>query len=176
MPSPVGHALASLAVGWTAGRPAATTFARRRQAAILIAVGLAPDLDLLIGRHSAETHSLGAALIAGAVAALMRWPVASTRLRVFLAVAAVWFAHPLFDALSPDGTAPHGVMLLWPFSDGYVQSPVTPFMAISRRYWIPGFVQYTLTAVMREVVLLAPLVAFVWWARRRSPSVPEGPA
>lgn len=168
MPSPIGHGLASLAVGWAAARPGADRTARRRQAVILCALGLAPDLDLLVGRHSGETHSIGAALVVAGVAALMRWPVARTRARIFLAVAAVWLAHPLLDAMAPDGTAPFGVMLWWPFSPAYVQFDVTPFMPISRRYWLPGFVVHTLTAVARELVIIGPVTAFVWWWRRAS--------
>jgi hypothetical protein len=169
MPSPVGHALASLAAGWTAAPPPGERRAWRWQAAILVAVGLAPDLDLLVGRHSAETHSLGAAIIVATVAALMRWPVAASRARIWIAVCFAWLVHPVLDALAPDTSAPHGVMLFWPLSQDYIQFAVTPFMAISRRYWLPGFVTHTVTAVVREVVLIAPVLAFVWWARRAAP-------
>ena len=61
--------------------------ARRRaqgawaQAATLVAVGVAPDLDLLCGRHSAETHSVGAAVIVASIAAWRRWPVAASERR-----------------------------------------------------------------------------------------------
>ena len=98
MPSPLGHALGAAAVGWiVAGRPRDGRFLR--QTAILVAAGVAPDLDLLIGRHSAESHSMGAAMIAGTVAAWRRWPVAQTRLRIWLAVFAAWLSHPIMDAL-----------------------------------------------------------------------------
>ena len=166
MPSPVGHALASLAAGWTVTRPPAERRAWRLQAAILVAVGLAPDLDLLVGRHSGETHSIGAAVIVATLATLTRWPVGVTRLRIWLAIFLAWMIHPICDALAPDTSAPHGVMLLWPFSADYVQFSVTPFMPISRRYWLDGFVAHTATAVLREVILLAPFAAFVWWWRR----------
>jgi membrane-bound metal-dependent hydrolase YbcI (DUF457 family) len=168
VPSPVGHALASLAAGWTVTRPPAERRAWRLQAAILVAVGLAPDLDLLMGRHSGESHSIGAAVIVATLATLMRWPVAATRARIWLAIFLAWMIHPICDALAPDTSAPHGVMLFWPFSADYVQFGVTPFMPISRRYWLDGFFWHTAIAVLREVILVAPFAAFVWWWRREA--------
>jgi hypothetical protein len=44
------------------------------------------------------------------------------------------------------------------------------FTAISRRYWIPGFVSYTVFAVVREIVILAPVLAVIWWWRRSRPA------
>ena len=86
VPSPIGHALG--ASRWrgpsrrptcrattAGGRPSSSRRSRWRR-----------DLDLLIGRHSAETHSLGAALIVAAIAAWQRWPVARRRWRIGLAV------------------------------------------------------------------------------------------
>lgn len=175
MPSPIGHALASVAAGWVASPPPAAARAFRAQVLLLVAVGLAPDLDLLIGRHSAETHSLGAAVLVATLAAWWRWPAGVSRPRIWAAVFLAWIVHPLLDAMAPDTTAPHGVMLLWPFSREYVQFELTPFMAISRRYWLPGFVSYTVTAVAREVVLLGPIVALTWWWRRKAQIAPGRP-
>jgi len=39
-------------------------------------------------------------------------------------------------------------------------------MAISRRYWLPGFIQHNLLAIAREVAILAPIAALLWWRRR----------
>ena len=169
MPSPVGHALASVAAGWVASPPPAASRAFRVQVLLLGAVGLAPDVDLLVGRHSAETHSLGAAVLVASLAVWWRWPAGVSGPRIWAAVFLAWIVHPLLDAMAPDTTAPHGVMLLWPVSREYVQFELTPFMAISRRYWLPGFVSYTVTAVAREVVLLAPVAAMAWWWRRQTP-------
>ena len=161
MPTPLGHAVGAVSVGWlAAGR-------RRgrevwRQTAWLGLIGAAPDVDLLFGRHSMETHSIGAALLVGAIAAWLRWPIAGTRLRIFLAATLAWLSHPLLDALGADTSAPLGVMLFWPFSTEHVM--VAPlFDAVSRRYWLPGFVERTAMAVLRELLLLAPLALFAWW-------------
>jgi inner membrane protein len=82
MPSPVGHALAGVAVAWAAdlapGRrawrttdPAASLFARAGGTLTLVcgALAVAPDLDLLfLSRHRAITHSLGAVIVTFIVA------------------------------------------------------------------------------------------------------------
>lgn len=169
MPSPVGHALGAVAAGWLAAGTGADRQTMVRRGLWLAAIGIAPDLDLLIGRHSAETHSVGAALIAGTVAAAMRWPVAATRARIFVAVALAWLSHPVLDWLGTDTSAPYGVMLLWPFSREHFTASVDLFDAISRRWWQPDFVVRTLAAVAREVVILGPIALACWYLRRRIP-------
>jgi hypothetical protein len=165
MPSPVGHALGALAAGWaTAGRVERDV--ALRGAAIIAAVGIAPDLDLLIGRHSMETHSVGAAVIVAAIAAWQRWPVASTRVRIFVTIAVAWCTHPLLDALGTDGSAPYGVMMFWPLSREHV-SLISVFDPISRRWWLPGFVTSSLLAALREVAILGPVALISWWLSAR---------
>jgi hypothetical protein len=92
MPTPVGHALGGLAIGWLiagSGGPAQPLAATRdasivtgvrqqlrthwRRAALFATLGALPDIDLLFHVHSTYTHSLGAALLAGLVA----WPLAA---------------------------------------------------------------------------------------------------
>jgi membrane-bound metal-dependent hydrolase YbcI (DUF457 family) len=162
--------MAGLAIGWAvAGRDPD----RRRglaQAATLASIAIAPDLDLLVGRHSAETHSLGAAAIVASVAAWWGWRLGregTGPARVWLAAFFVWLSHPVLDALALDTSPPLGVMIFWPFATGYHQTGWAVFDAISRRYWLPEFVTYNLWAVIREVVLLGPPTFVVWWARRR---------
>lgn len=166
MPSPIGHGLGALAAGWgvaglmAAGRP------RWRQIVLLIGIGLAPDLDLLWGRHSQETHSVGAAVMVATVAAWQRWPVASSRWRIWLAVCAAWLAHPLLDALALDTSPPLGIMAFWPLSGEHYQTGLSVFGPISRRYWLDTFWTTNLTSIAREVAILVPVVAAVWWTRR----------
>lgn len=154
MPSPIGHSLASLIVG----RPAS-----RGLAVVLIAVGLAPDLDLLWGRHSMETHSIGAALAAGLVAMLC-----TRNARLAAVIAAVWFAHPLLDCLGADDSAPRGVMLLWPFSREYFVAPIPIFDAISRMWWRDDVWSHNFKAAAKEVLILGPILAAAWIWRRRA--------
>jgi membrane-bound metal-dependent hydrolase YbcI (DUF457 family) len=164
MPSPVGHALAGVAAGWLVAGPADDRRARLHQAAILSAVALAPDLDLLIGRHSAETHSLGAAAIVATIAWWRNWPVAAGGWRVWLAVFLAWATHPLLDSLGSDTSVPIGVMAFWPFSREYVQTGLDVFLPIYRRWMLPGFVSHNFLAMLRELAILLPFTALAWWA------------
>lgn len=168
MPSPLGHGLAALAAGWAvAGRPNARP-ELIKQVAILVAIGVAPDLDLLIGRHSMETHSIGAAVIVATIAAWQRWPVATSRTTIWVAVALAWLSHPLLDALGSDTSAPIGVMALWPFSREHFQTSWQVFEAISRRYWRDDFWRLNISAALREVLVLTPVLAVVALLKMRS--------
>jgi hypothetical protein len=167
MPSPVGHALAALAVGWVAAGAARPNTLMKRSV-LIAALGVAPDLDLLGGRHSMETHSFGAALLVGAVAAAVRLPLASTPLRIFLTATLAWATHPVLDSFGADTSEPFGVMMGWPLSREHVM--FEPFFhSISRRWWLDGFITNTLMAVVREVAILGPIAVVSWLAMRRGP-------
>ena len=169
MPSPVGHSLASIAVGWALNRPAQPTRALIVQTATLVAIGIAPDLDLLWGHHEAQTHSIGAALVVAAIAAWRRWPVgADTRARVFISVFLVWLVHPMMDAFSVDNNPPIGVMLWWPLSTTYVHSAHTIFDPISRYWSRPETWPNNFVAALHETVRIAPIVAIAWLLRRKT--------
>lgn len=111
-----------------------------------------------------ETHSLGAAVVAGFVA------LALTRgrdVRLAIAVTIAWASHVLFDWLGSDTTPPLGVMALWPLSNEYYFSNAFLFEAISRRYGLDGFWRHNVLAVVSEVVMLAPVLVVVSWIKRR---------
>ena len=167
MPSPVGHALAGLAAGWLVAGAARDTRALVQQAAIFGAIAVAPDLDLLVGRHSAETHSLGAAAIVATIALWRRWPVATAGWRVWLAVFLAWTTHPLLDSLGSDTSVPIGVMAFWPVSREYVQTGLDVFLPIYRRWMLPGFVWHNFIAVLREIAILLPITGLAWLMRNR---------
>src|SRR5262249_40103231 len=81
-----------------------------------------------------------------------RWPA------IAVGVAAAWSSHILLDWLGNDTSPPIGIMALWPFSDGYYQSSLLLFDAISRRYWLPQeFIWGNLRAVAKEVLILGPI-------------------
>jgi membrane-bound metal-dependent hydrolase YbcI (DUF457 family) len=151
VPSPVGHALGGIAVGWGAAP-------RRdwRAAAVLAVVAVAPDLDLLIGDHRGFSHSVGAACIAGAIA----W-VITRRPRWGVAVALAWASHVLLDWMSHDTRPPIGVMAFWPLTRDYYKASLDVFPAVSRRYWLAEFWVYNLKALVVEFVILAPIAALV---------------
>ena len=166
MPSPVGHAIGGVVAGLILARP------DRRgawgvglgQLGALALVGCLPDLDFLWGRHNAETHCLGGSVLAGA--AVLAW-TKGRQPRLALAVTLAWSTHVLFDWLGADDTPPLGVMALWPATDAYYFAHAYVFDAISRRYWLPGFLQHNVMAVGREVLLLAPVALIVAAIRRR---------
>jgi inner membrane protein len=163
MPSPLGHAIGAVAAGWAVkGQP------RRLTALLYAAVGVAPDLDLLVGTHSTYTHSVGAIAIVFVAA----W--ASTRFRSArpaAAIAAAWASHLLLDWLGSDTSAPIGIMALWPFTTAHYQSSFHVFDAISRRYWLPEqFVWRNLLAAIKEVVILGPFAVMAYWITRKPPT------
>jgi inner membrane protein len=135
-----------------------------RTAILFGIIGMLPDLDLLTSLHRGPTHALGAAVIVG-LAAL----AGGRRGRFGLAVAAAWASHTLLDWLGTDSSAPIGLMALWPLSSAYYESPFHVFHAISRRYWLEGFWDHNLRAVAREVLILGPPAAVVWWFRLTRP-------
>lgn len=175
MPSPVGHALGAVAIGWllspqldnrrlALARPRLTLTPVAAAGLTYAAAGVAPDLDLLAGTHSTYTHSVGAA----AVVFICGW-ARFRRARPAAALAAAWSTHVLFDWLGYDTTVPVGIMALWPVTDAFYLSDWTIFDSISRRYWLPDqFIWGNLRAVAREIVLLGPLAAAsAWLAARR---------
>jgi membrane-bound metal-dependent hydrolase YbcI (DUF457 family) len=167
MPSSIGHGLAAIAAGWAIARPAARPRALVIQTAGLAVLGMAADLDLLVGRHSMETHSLGAAAIVASVAAWWRWPLAEGRWRIWLAAFAAWATHPLLDSLAPDKLPPIGIMAFWPISSKYFNTGLSVFAPISRRAWFAGFFRKNALPVVREILILAPVAWVVWLTRRR---------
>ncbi len=155
MPSPVGHALGG-AIAGLALEPAAVW------ACALAAV--APDLDILWGRHNAETHSVGAAVLAGL--AVLTWTHGRRR-RLALAVTLAWGSHVLFDWLGSDAVPPIGVMALWPFSDAYYFANAYLFDTIFRQVWRPNFWTHNTWAAVKELLILGPVVWLLARVRRR---------
>ncbi len=125
---------------------------------------MAPDLDFLWGRHNMETHSLGAAVLAGLV--VLAWTNGRAP-RLALAVTLAWASHVLFDWLGSDATPPLGVMALWPVTSEFYFAYAYVFEAISRRTHLPNFWPHNLWAVAKEVLMLAPVVVGMWALRRR---------
>lgn len=132
---------------------------------IFALVAAAPDLDLVLGSsvHRGPSHSLTAAAIAGAAAWLL--PARGLgRARFALAVAAAYATHTVADWLSADTTPPMGLMALWPFTHEYYVAPVPIFLAVSRRYWLAEAWLLNLRALIRELLILGPLLWVAWWA------------
>lgn len=169
MPSPLGHALGGAAIGLLASEGGRLRFAHVRpawlqrpsgRAVLFAAVACSPDIDLIVGTHSAQTHSVGAALIA--VLALL----ALTRnTHLAFAGGAAYASHLLFDWLGRDTSPPLGIMALWPFSSTYHMAPVPILEPVSRRYWLPGFWLHNVKVGLSELLIFGSMAALVWWRR-----------
>lgn len=168
MPSPVGHVLAGLTVHVLAARSRDELHDWRR-ALVITGAALAPDVDLLFrfvdGRnhHNNETHSLGAAILAGLLAAVALPLLRLARPRALaLAVSLGWTSHLVLDYLNRDTNPPIGIMALWPWSHAYYKVPWPIFLDIGRTLeW--QTLLHNLVAAAWEGVLLVPLL---WVALR----------
>ena len=162
MPTPLGHALGGMAAGWAvARRRSATGQDWRKHGLWFAALAMFPDIDLLFHVHRGPTHSIGAAMLAGAAA------FATLRdMRLAIAAACAYATHPLLDWLGADSSLPRGVMALWPLTRDHYQSAVEVFDSVWRRNETPDFWQHNIIAVAREVIILAPLAWLAWRARR----------
>ena len=176
MPSPIGHALAGVAVVY-----AADLASHRRSSPGFVAVcaGLAalPDVDLLLrGTHRTFTHSVTAACVVFIVAAAVTGKV--TPLRAFgrfggrarwwtATVAALAYAsHLLLDWLGADNYPPYGIELLWPWSDRWFISNLDVFQQTARRHFLTlPIIRQNIVAVAREIAIVAPIVLVLWLVR-----------
>ena len=163
MPSPVGHVLAGMAIGSLASRD--------WRWGLLLVCGLAaalPDIDLVLPvAHRGPTHSLVAALTVFAVTVVVL-KLGSGRpnaIRVATALALAVVSHTLLDWLGQDFGTPRGIMAFWPFSREYHISGLDIFDGVERRYWRDGFWRNNMIAVIKEVIILLPLVLL---ARKRT--------
>ena len=163
MSSPVGHALAGYAVGaliaGPADEPGTHKLGTRGRILLFPALGCLPDIDFLFGSHSTYTHSIGAVMavaVAAAVAFRLDW-------RLVMACAAAYGSHLLLDWLGNDTSPPIGIMVLWPFDNGYYQVPVPIFMPVSRRYWLPNFWRHNALVVCIEVAVFGTIAAAAHW-------------
>ena len=188
MPTPIGHALGGVAAGclvvaaasrFPPGRPTwpqawercLASNGPRRGLAGLACLATLPDADLLLGIHSGATHSVGAMLIAAAVAGA--W-ARTARPFVAVATAAAYGSHVLLDWLGADPSAPRGVMALWPLSGEFHLSDAHLFLRVCREYWLADCWWHNLRAVARELVILGPITVAAVVAARRALRPPRG--
>lgn len=180
MASPIGHALAGIAVAWGAdlvpgnrawriARPSASWYERAGNGLTLACAVLAgaPDLDLLFGRfHRTMTHSLVSVAVVAAVAGLVAARARLPGKRVAIMCAGAWATHLLIDWLSADQSTPRGMQLLWPFGDRWFISGWDIFVGSERHQLLSAATMRTnVEAIAREVAILMPIVIVLWLVR-----------
>lgn len=169
MPSPIGHALAGVAVAWGADLADGRRSSPRLVTACA-AVAMLPDADLLLpGMHRTATHSITAACLTFIIAALVTGEV--TRWRIASLCGLAYASHLLLDWLGADDSPPRGIQLLWPFSHRWFISDLDLFRQTARRHFLTApMMRQNALAVAQEVAILAPIVAVLWLVRVKTAS------
>jgi membrane-bound metal-dependent hydrolase YbcI (DUF457 family) len=182
MPTSIGHAAAGIAAAWTADlipgqrawrtAPRQASWYRRAGDGFTLlcgALGAVADLDLVIHSHRGATHSIGAAIIAGLLAAAFALVARRPVMRVSLMSAAAYGTHVVLDWLGVDTYWPFGIQALWPFSARWYISGLDIFPQTERAQFLSAAaIQINLAAVAREMMILTPLLVILWIARTRS--------
>ena len=184
MPTPIGHALAGLAAAWGADlvpgdrgwrtAPASASWYRRAGnglTAACLTLAAAPDIDLVYlaitsRGHRTVTHSLGAVIVVGLVAAAFAVNAKRPVARVALMCAGAYATHLLLDWLGADNFPPRGVELLWPFSRAFYISDLDLFPQTARRQiFTAPIIRLNLIAIAYETAILLPIVGAIWLVR-----------
>ena len=179
MPTPIGHALAGLAVAWSAEPPNEPQPLRRALARpltlVCIALAVLPDIDLLYQpMHRAATHSIGATILVTIIAAgVTGWVTGRINWRIALVCAAAYASHIVTDWLGTDRSyAPYGIQMFWPFDKGWYISGWDVFPPVERRNpFSVATIRLDVAAAIREIVILGAVVVGIRLAaqkRRRS--------
>jgi membrane-bound metal-dependent hydrolase YbcI (DUF457 family) len=180
MPSPIGHTLAGLTVGWLsdagAVRPPRQT--RSWKAALRAAftplvlwcgaIAALPDADLLLPHgHRTATHSITATLIVFIIATVVTGKVTrATAVRLALALAAAHATHLLLDWLGTDHNPPAGLQMFWPFDPDFYVSGWDIFPPVARGQISTAMLIVNLRAGLWEIALVGPVAAAAWLFRR----------
>jgi membrane-bound metal-dependent hydrolase YbcI (DUF457 family) len=178
MPTPIGHALAGLAVVWAAGPSHAVQQPLRRALArpltlVCIALAVLPDIDLLYPpTHRTATHSVGAIIVVTIIAAgVTGWVTGRINWRIAVVCAAAYASHLVTDWLGADRNyAPYGIQMFWPFDKTWHISGWDVFPQVERRNLLSmATIRTDIAAALWEIVILGSVVLAVWLARTRLP-------
>jgi membrane-bound metal-dependent hydrolase YbcI (DUF457 family) len=134
-----------------------------------VALGAAADLDLLVplsATHRTVTHSVGAVILVGAVAAALAANAHRPVARIALMCAAAYATHLFLDWLSVDVSTPRGIQALWPFRREWFISGIDLFGQTERRHlWTVATTVTNLKAIAQEVAILGAPVVVLWLVR-----------
>lgn len=179
MATPLGHALAGVALGSLAtGRH--DLIGPRADLALFAALAVLPDLDFIPGLlsgdmaawHHGASHSLGAALLCALAMALIGRRRGGAAIWWAWAGFMVWASHVLVDYLTLDTMPPHGVPVFWPFSAEYFHTDNWIFLDVKRGLSMAVF-WHDIKAAVWETLILAPLAAWGAWFRLRRAAIAQ---
>ena len=191
MPSPIGHALAGVAVAWfaegsgtrvqssglqwadgVAGKPATPL---TWLTLVCAALAVVPDLDLLVPFpfHRTATHSvLAAALVTIVAAAVTGWVTGRVSWRLAAICGGAYATHILLDWAGADDNPPFGIQPFWPLSDGWFIAPLVLFPGTERQDLLSlRTLVINLKAVAAELAIFGTLAAALYVRRRRKSRV-----
>jgi len=190
MPSPIGHALAGIAI--QQARPG-IFFARPwHEAIFFLFLANLPDLDFLPGilagypnlYHHGIFHSLGAALAVAVAGGCFFYLRKRSFWNVTAVVFVIYITHLLLDFFAGDTKPPYGMPLFWPFSHSYFLAARPFFLNIARSGRSDDFFsslinRHNLAAVLHETLILGGLALTAWllrrcWGKIRSAKQPTG--
>jgi inner membrane protein len=171
MPSPIGHALAGLALSW-AGEQAGPAATHRRLTWLpiaCVAAAVLPDVDLVHeSMHRTVTHSVGFTILIMIIAAgVTGWVTGRVMWRVAIVVGAAHASHILLDWLGTDHFTPAGLQALWPFSREWYISGWDLFLPTERRDPLSmRAIGINARAAVRELAIMGSIAAAAWTLRR----------
>jgi membrane-bound metal-dependent hydrolase YbcI (DUF457 family) len=181
MPSPIGHALAGVAIAWAVQPPRPNPRSAWKVAAVCAGLAILPDIDLVhLPIHRTATHSIPVGILVTIIAiAVTGWVIPewgqsgvryrSDTWRIGLACGLAWSSHVLLDWLGADANPPQGIQMLWPFSDQWYHSGWDLFPGTERRQPLSARgMARNLRAALQEVAIMGSIALAVWLARRRS--------
>jgi membrane-bound metal-dependent hydrolase YbcI (DUF457 family) len=173
MPTPVGHALGGII---TASLLKSNWKKNWLIFALLIFFAELPDIDFLFGiiegdankYHHQFTHSFVFVLFAALLGSIIINKLGIMHFsKSFVLFSVAGASHLIFDLLALDTSEPFGAPVFWPFWNGFVISPVTIFSDVHRSsassaFFPSLFSLHNFKTVLIEVLLLGPILLFLW--------------
>lgn len=173
MPTPLAHALAGMAIAWSAESIRRTPLGSGARVPLAVTCGalaMFPDLDLMYPPvHRMMTHSAAAVVLAGISAGfIMRRSSRDAAWAVPIVCGLAYASHLALDWIGGDTKLPAGIQLLWPFHDTWFISSWGVFRAtdLGGFFTVPVMVSNSM-AVLRELLILGPIGVGAWFFRRR---------
>lgn len=164
MPTPLGHAIAGVAIAWSteAIRPASRDARGHRSLTMMCAgLAIAPDMDLVYPPiHRMMSHSISAVLLVGVIAWFLTRRTKPEAARIVGVVCGLAYAsHLALDWLGGDTKLPAGIQLLWPFSRDWFISSQSLFRATTLGgFFKPSTILSNTLAVVQELLILGPVL------------------